>query len=159
VVIGDVGNIAFEFVRVSETTGEVYLIIKGERIGIDGWDYELPSLKRAFLYECGDVDRRRYPRLVDLSSRDMAKLLYCVMDEFSDERCKVFERLDIAGEDVDRIFFYSIPYLFDGWGVGLVQGDEVESFFVFDEDRDVYLDVKLEKGEFYSLVMSLTDLF
>lgn len=158
-VIGDIESLAFEFLRRSETTGEVYLIVRGKRIGMDCWDYELSSLKRAFYYECGDVDRRRYPELVGFSSRDMAKLLYCVMDEYSDERCEEFKKLNIVDEDIDKIFFYSIPYLFDGWGVGLVQGDEVENFFVFDEDKEVYLDVKLKAGGFYSLVMSLTQLF
>ncbi|MDF3845571.1 hypothetical protein P3W55_28020 [Pseudomonas citronellolis] len=158
-VIGDVDNLAFEFLSLGNGVGELYLLVKGQRIGPESWDYDLASMKNAWLYECKDRDRRYYPALLSFSSKELAQIWYCVLYEYEDKRCERYRFLNIGGEDIGRIFFYSIPYLLDGWGVGLVQSDAEERFFIFDEDKDIYIDVTVGRGYFYSLVMSLIERF
>ena len=67
-VIGDVDNLAFEFISLGNGVGELYLLAKGQRIGPESWDYDLASMKNAWLYECKDRDRRYYPALLGFSS-------------------------------------------------------------------------------------------
>lgn len=40
-----------------------------------------------------------------------------------------------------------------------MQSDAEERFFVFDEDENIYIDVIVGRGYFYSLVMSLIERF
>ncbi|MEW5698722.1 hypothetical protein [Pseudomonas synxantha] len=154
-VIGDKRELAFELIRKDIGSGEVYLFVQGVRVGLDGWVYDLIELRKEFRYEINDLDRRYYPRLFKLSPREVAQLVCCVYEDFEDSRCEKFVGFNIAGVDIDKISFFSPPYLFDGWGVCLIQADKQEKFFVFDEDKEIYHEVILRRGGVYSLIESL----
>lgn len=151
-VIGDKEELAFELIKICDLEGELYLYIKGERVGIADWLYDLEMAKKAFLYEIGNGDRRFYPDLVAWSVEDISRLFECVWADFEAGECSKYKSLGVSASDIDNILFFSPPYIFDGWGVGLVQGEKSELFFVYDEEASKYMGVTLARNGFYGMV-------
>lgn len=159
-VIGKRSKLSLEFYpRGGGEGGEIYMYVSGVRIGLEGWMYDLGEIKRAFLFEITDESRRYYPRLVDFSAKEMSQLFYCVWDDYADPRCERFKKMDIGDRDIGRMFFHVVPYLFDSWGVCLVQAEEVEKIMLINDEDDIYLEQTLGRGEFYSMVNKFIENF
>lgn len=154
-VIGNRSSLSLEFHPRGEGEGEIYMFVSGVKIGLEGWLYDLNEIKSAFLYEITDESRRYYPSLIEFSAKEISQLFYCVWDDYADPRCERFKMLNIGDRDIGKIFFHVVPYLFDRWGVCLVQAEEVEKIMLINDEDDIYLEQTLGRGGFYSIVREL----
>jgi hypothetical protein len=157
-VIGDVNFVAFEYFQsnTDRKLGRVFIYINGFRYGCDEFDYELLDLAKSFSYEINEKTRE-YPFLLGLDAREISGLRDCILDDYELSGCEVYKSLNVSGEDIDNIFFYSPHYMFDSYGVGLVQGVEEERLYLYDEDCLLYVDIKIPRGSFYDLVNNLIE--